>query len=257
MARVKLMSALAFDPAAQPTDGGLDPSLHVRGELPASAQPFTIRRVYRGAQGIYEEVLALADPAGEVIWEAEPRRIELRGEMFDELFELAVQGAVPIGSAGEHTLLLYIDGELTGRVPVFVDAPGSVQAAGVLLDAAEVALKKGSICWLAIPQASGEVVQRPAWYVQQGQQLFVLTGPEEQLLPGIEAAATVGVTVKSKDVKAAIGTLKAAVRVVEDEAEFERIATLGLGTRLNLRDGDAALQRWKDTCTIVELTPTA
>jgi hypothetical protein len=96
---------------------------------------------------------------------------------------------------------------------------------------------------------------RPAWYVQQGQKLFVVKGEGEQELPGPRVGATVTLTVKSKDVKAAIGSLPCAVRVVTDEAEFERIAGLGMGTRLNLRDGEAALQRWKDTATIVELTP--
>ena len=49
--------------------------------------------------------------------------------------------------------------------------------------------------------------------------------------------------------------MKADVRVVpNDSDEFEKIATQGMGTRLNLKDGEAALQRWKDTCTMVELT---
>jgi hypothetical protein len=83
----------------------------------------------------------------------------------------------------------------------------------------------------------------------------VVKGEGEQELPGLESAATVELTVKSKDVKATIGTLVADVRRVTDEAEFERIAALGLGTRLNLPDGDGALARWKDTATIVELSP--
>jgi hypothetical protein len=42
---------------------------------------------------------------------------------------------------------------------------------------------------------------------------------------------------------------------VEDADEFERVAGLGLGERLNLPDGQDALQRWVDTCRMVELTP--
>jgi hypothetical protein len=138
---------------------------------------------------------------------------------------------------------------------VFIDAPESVQSAGVFLDAAEVALKKGSICWLTIPQRGGKPLSRPAWYVQQGSKLFVLKGENEQQLPGLEHARAVTLTVKSKDVKATIGSVEADVRVVTDDEEFERIAGMGLGTRLNLTDGQAALQRWKDQCTLVELTP--
>jgi fructose-bisphosphate aldolase class I len=40
-----------------------------------------------------------------------------------------------------------------------------------------------------------------------------------------------------------------------DDAEFDRIATLGMGTRLNLRGGSDALERWRRECTLVHLTP--
>jgi hypothetical protein len=224
-------------------------------ELPAHSQPFGISRVYKGSQGMYEEVLVLADPDGLVIWESDPRLIELRGMMFEDLFRRAVSERIQITSPREHALAFYLDGQQVGRVPVFIDAPQSLRAAGVLLDAAEAALKKGSICWLTIPQRDGSSLSRPAWYVQQGQKLFVLKGEAEQELPGLEDASTVTVTVKAKDVAAAIGELDADVRVVTDEDEFDRIAALGLGTRLNLRDGQAALDRWKRTCMLVELSP--
>jgi hypothetical protein len=255
MSRVKLMSALAFDLETLAETGAADPVLKVLGELPGFAQPFGVNRVYKAPQGMYEEVLAIADPEGTIVWESAPRVLELRGMMFEDLFRREIRDTVPISSLGEHTLVLYLDGHLAGRVPVFIEAPQSVQADGVLLDAAEVALKKGSLCWLTIPQPGGGEVVRPAWYVQQGRKLFVVKGEGEQELPGLESAATVELTVKSKDVKATIGTLVADVRRVTDEAEFERIAALGLGTRLNLPDGDGALARWKDTATIVELSP--
>jgi hypothetical protein len=255
MARVTMLSAIAFDAATSDEQGVVDPAVRVLGELPSTTEPFRVHRVYKGAQGRYEEVLALADPSGTVVWESEPRIIELRGMMFEDLFRRTIEERVPIASGGEHTLALYLDGELIGRVPVFVDAPNSLTAAGALIDAAEAALKKGSICWLSIPQRDGSAVSRPAWYVQQGRTLFVLKGGQEQGLPGLEDAATVEVTVKSKDIKAALGTLTADVRVVTDPAEFDRIAGLGLGTRLNLPDGEGALERWRATCTLVELTP--
>jgi hypothetical protein len=192
-----------------------------------------------------------------VIWESDPRLIELRGAMFEDLFRRQVEVRVPITSGREHTLAFYLDGQLAGRVPVFIAAPESVQTAGVLLDAAETALKKGSICWIRIPQPDGSTVSRPAWYVQQGPKLFVVKGETEQELPNLERNDVVDVVVKSKDIKAVIGELTCDVRVVEDEAEFDKIAALGLGTRLNLPDGDAALDRWKRHCTVVELTPRA
>lgn len=255
MSRVRVMSAIAYDLASYEETGVADPILRVRGELPGRSEPFGVSRVYKGSQGMYEEVLVLADHEGVVIWESEPRVVELRGEMYEDLFRRVVRDRVEITSTDEHTLALYLDGQVAGRIPVFIEAPDSVQGSGVFLEAAEVALKKGSICWLTIPQKGGKPLTRPAWYVQQGTSLFVLKGETEQELPGLEHARSVTLTVKSKDVKAALGSIEADVRVVTDGDEFERIAGMGLGTRLNLRDGDAALQRWKDQCTLVELTP--
>jgi len=252
---VKVLSAVAFDAAHFDETGRADPAVRVLAELPAATEPFRINRVYKGAHGRYEEVLALADPSGTVIWESEPRLVQLRGEMYEDLFRLLVEAPVTITDAGEHTLLLYVDGQLVGRVPVFVDAPRSLVATGATMDAVETALKKGSLVWLDIPQRDGAVVQRPAWYVQDGRSIYVIKGGIEQELPGLEQADTVTVTVKSKDIKATIAELPAGVRIVDDAAEFDRIATLGMGTRLNLLDGQDALERWRSDCVMVHLTP--
>lgn len=252
MSRVKLMSAMAFDTEAYDETLVADPVIRVIGELPASSRPFGIHRVYKGPQGVYEEVVALAAPDGTILWDSPPRYVELRGMMFEDLFRTQITERIEIADAGEHAVLFYLDGEIVGRIPVFIDAPLSARTAGVALEAAESALKKGSACWVTIPQRRGAPVQRAAWYVQQGSKLFFIKGGGEQELPGLEDAPTVTVTVKSKDIKAAIAELEADVRVVDDPEEFERIATLGMGNRLNLKDGEAALQRWKDTCTIVE-----
>jgi hypothetical protein len=257
MSRVKLMSAMAYDLQSYEETAVADPVLRVLGELPAGSRPFGLNRVYKGPQGVYEEVVAIAGPDGTILWESAPRFVELRGMMFEDLFRRTVTDRVEISSPGEHAVLFYLDGQLAGRVPVFIDAPGSARTAGVVLEAAEAALKKGSACWLTIPQPGGGTTTRPAWYVQQGSKLFFVKGGAEQELPNLEKARTVTITVKSKDVTAALGELEADVRVVDDAEEFERIAGLGLGTRLNLKDGEHALQRWTSECTIVELTPRA
>jgi hypothetical protein len=118
-----------------------------------------------------------------------------------------------------------------------------------------VALKKGSICWLTIPQADGGELVRPAWYVQQGKQLFVLKGRRRTGAAGPRVRLHGHHHGQVQGRQGCHRELTADVRVVTDEAEFERIAVLGLGTRLNLPDGEGALQRWKDTATIVELSP--
>jgi len=229
---VKVLSAVAFDAEHFERTGSADPVVRVLAELPARTEPFHVNRVYKGAQGRCEEVIAIADPSGTVIWESEPRLLQLRGEMYEDLFRLRVDASTMITDAGEHSLLLYIDGQLVARVPLFIDAPRSLIASGATMDAVETALKKGSIVWLDIPQSGGEVVQRPAWFVQDGRTIY-----------------------KSKDVNATIARLPADVRVVNDDAEFDRVAALGLGTRLNLVDGAGALERWRSDSIMVHLTP--
>jgi hypothetical protein len=252
---VELLSAMAYDLETFEEHGYPDPALKVLGELPARTQPFGINRVYQGPQGRYEESILIVDPDGVVVWQRPYRFIELRGQMFEDLFRDQVGTEVEISSADEHTLVFLIDGAEAGRVPLFIDAGQSARAMGVLGDAAQTALKKGSILWVSIPQPDGSVATRPAWYVQQGRKVFLLKGPGEQELPHLEDNDSVEVTIKSKEVKATIGVLQADVRLVDNDSdEFTTIATQGMGTRLNLKDGEAALDRWRSTCKMVELT---
>ncbi|MDQ3932112.1 MAG: hypothetical protein M3252_04640, partial [Actinomycetota bacterium] len=145
-----------------------------------------------------------------------------------------------------------------GRVPVFIEAPESAIAAGVLTDALDATLKKSAIIWLTIPQPQGEAITKPAWFVYQGGKVFVLTGPGEQDLTNIDLVDEVTLTARSKEVRSRICSVPAGVRIVRNDSdEFDRVAQVGLGTRLNLPDGDAARERWKQTCTLVELSPQA
>ncbi|MBW3664512.1 MAG: hypothetical protein KY469_15535 [Actinobacteria bacterium] len=258
MARVKLLSAMAFDEASFAESGIADPALRVYGELPATARPFRVQRVYQGAQGTYEEALLLLDPDDVVIWERPYRFIELRGEMFEDRFDGLIREDIKLGSADEHTLVFLIDGAEAGRIPVFVDAPESASALGVLDEAMQDALKRGAIIWLRIPQPDGRVVGKPAWYVLDGGRIYVLSGPSEQILDDIEHADQVEVHVKSKDLQATVAVADADVEVIDNHSdEFDRIATLGMGTRLNLPDGDGALERWRNSCVLVALSPLA
>ncbi len=257
MSRVKLLSAMPFDRQTWEDQQLADPVIRVYGELPATAQPFGIHRVYQGPQGTYEEAILLVDPDNVVIWERPYRYIELRGEMYEDRFQSFTTAATQVESTKEHTLVFLIDGSEAGRVPVFIDAPESLQTAGAFPAAMNAALQKSAVMWLTIPQKDGSSVQRPAWYVQEGDTLYVLSGPEEQDLTNIEACDVVRMTVKSKDIHAAIGDVDASVEVVPSDSDiFERVAEQGLEIRLNSQDGlDATLRRWKDTCTMVALTP--
>lgn len=253
---VNLLSAMAFDKQTFETEYFADPVIRVLGELPALSQPFQLDRVYKGPQGTVEEVVLLLDPDDRVLWQRSGRYLELRGMMHEDLFRTAVHDDITISDPGQHSMVFLVDGEEAGRIPVFIDAPESLRVAGVVGDAAETALKKGSIMWLTIPQPGGSAVTRPAWYVQQGKKLFVIKGEGEQQLPNLEECDEVTITVKSKDVKATIAEAPATVEVIpNDSDQFGKIADLGMGNRLNLPDGENAATRWRETCVLVELTP--
>ncbi len=252
---VELLSAMAYDAATFDEQGYPDPVLRVVGELPGSARPFHINRVYKGAQGRYEESILVLDGDDVVVWQRPWRVIELRGQMFEDLFRDTIRTPLEIASADEHRLVFLMDGAEIGRVPLFIDADQSAKALGVVGDAAQTALKKGSIAWVSIPQPRGGNVTRPVWYVQQGRDLYLIHGGGEMELPNIERTTQVDVHIKSKDVKAAIGVIPADVRIVEpDSDEWEKVAALGMGKRLNLQDGPDALERWRTEATMVALT---
>lgn len=259
MPYVELLSAIVFDHASRDeAEGTVDPAIVVPGELPASAEPFVVDRVYQGPQGRYDESFVVVGPGGEVAYQHPWGRVTLRGEMFEDRFRDVVRADVTIASADEHALVLLVNDYEVGRVPVFIEAPESVIAAGVLADALDAALKKSAIIWLTIPQPRGQPIAKPAWFVYQGGKVYVLTGPAEQDLTNIALADEVTLTVRSKEVRSRVASVPAKVRVVRNDSdEFDRLIQIGLGTRLNLPDGDAALDRWKQTCTLVELSPQA
>jgi hypothetical protein len=85
--------------------------------------------------------------------------------------------------------------------------------------------------------------------------VYVLTGPTEQQVPNLVASPEVELVVRSKEVGSQIARVPATTRVIApDDPLFEQIGRAGLGKRLNLPDGDGALERWRRQCALVELT---
>lgn len=257
MLRVQVLSAVVFDHDSWDQEtGSIEPAIVVRGDLPGYARPFGVDRVYRGPQGSYDEAFVLVGPDGAVVYEHDYARVTLRGEMYEDRFRDVVKDEAIITTSDEHSLVFLMNGAQVGRIPVFIDAPESAAAAGVLDDVLEGTLKKSAILWVRIPQPDGGEVTRPAWFVYEGGKVYVLTGPEEQDLTNIDRADEVELIVRSKEIRSQIGDVPAAVRRVDnDSEEFERIAEAGVGSRLNMDDLAGALERWRRTCTMLELTP--
>jgi hypothetical protein len=120
------------------------------------------------------------------------------------------------------------------------------------------ALAKSTIAWLGVAQADGSVANAAVWYGYENGRIYVLVGPGEQPVPGIEHASHVRLIARSKDVQSRVGDVDCTVEALRKSPEWDRIARdILLGRRLNLRDGEGALKRWRDTCEIYVLTPAA
>jgi hypothetical protein len=133
------------------------------------------------------------------------------------------------------------------------------------------AARKSRVCWLSyVYDGDSHVRDRLVWHGWHDGALVVLSGPAggdaeratgggpapEQVLPGIERAATVEVTLRSRDTGGRLVSWSATVEVVTPGTEaWEAHASVLLGVRLNLADPAAARRAWAERGTVVRLAP--
>jgi hypothetical protein len=226
--------------------------------------PFTVRRSYTGTGGWYVEVMVLLSPGGEVVWRGPERKLTLRGTNKIDTFVDDCHGAEAVSTEDHELVFLFSDGrgrnlDEVARVPVAIlddDPPYAVSGPAVVL--AE-SLKKSTVVWIDVPGPGGTDGRPvPAWYGLDGDRVYVLTGGSEQHIPGLAEADRAVLTARSKDQQSRVAEVEAAARVVDaGDPLFKQVVAVLLPRRLNLRDGEAAAERWREECTLVELTPSA
>ncbi|MEU7692060.1 hypothetical protein OHB01_04410 [Microbispora hainanensis] len=117
----------------------------------------------------------------------------------------------------------------------------------------EEGAKKSNVLWLGLPSGV-----RLAWHAWHDGAIYVVTGGQEQSLPGLaELAAARGeieVVLRSKDNGAELVRFPAAAEVVDQAAAPEAVAALAK-ERLNARDAAGLTTRWAEGSTVVRLTP--
>jgi len=260
MPRADLHYALVLDrelwEASQVDPTLLDPVVRVEGSLPGPARPVAVVRDYQGPQGEYIEFFVVSDRHGRDLARSLPARIRLRGEMFTDRFASVVEG-MEFETGDEHRATFYVDDEDAGTIPVFVESGMGGDPRVAAQETFSKAVAKGAVVWLGVPSDKGAAAQhRPVWYVADGGKLYVFDGPTEQQVPGLPMADRVEITARSKDTRSRVSRVPATVRVVPpDDPLFDRIGQAGMGRRLNLPDGERALERWRANCALVELTP--
>jgi hypothetical protein len=272
-ARADLHNALAVDRdifRASLVDASLmDPVVRLDGGLPGTVRPFTVVREYQGPQGTYVERFIITSPSGDVLYESRMRRITLRGEAFEDRFSSDVE-AMEVADSRPHTVTFYLgDAEVEG-VPMFLETSSGGDARIATEETFKKALQKGAIMWVTVPLQPGKAPRssgrklptkshtQAVWFMwdKKSEKVFLLNGKGEQDVPGIAAQESVELSTRSKDERSLIARVPAEVSVVPlDDERWDRIGKVALTSRLNLPDGDAALERWKRDCTLLELTP--
>jgi hypothetical protein len=229
--------------------------VRVAGSLPGSALPFVVVRDYQGPQGYYVEYFTIQEPGGRELYRSQSRRISLTGEMFEDRFTTTVTD-LELSSGEEHDVVFFINDEQVGSIPMFVEFGLGGDPRVAVEETFKKALAKSTIIWLAVPGERGEIHNYPVWFVFDAGKVYVFCGPTEQDVPGLTSASRVEIIARSKDVRSRVSRVPATVQVVRgDDPLFDRIGQTGMGRRLNLPDGEGALERWRKQCALVELTP--
>lgn len=219
--------------------------------------PFVVWRKVAGPSGVYVDSWEVLEPGGQTIASGE-RKFELEGESVVQDLVDEVR-RVRFGAPGEHTLRYWVYDDRLADIPFQVsdeDPPFGVIVPGPL----DAALSKSTICWVTVPPAAAtrkaEPVTKPVWYGYAGGRIYVLVGPKEQDVPGLAATSHATVIARSKDKLNRVAETECIVRVLPKDARWDDLARdVMIGRRLNLVDGEAALDRWRQTCEVVELTP--
>ena len=220
--------------------------------------PFVVRRSYTGAGGWYREAMAVLAPNGDVVWRGPERALTLRGSNKIDTFTDEVHGVV-VDSDDDHELVLLVGGDEVGRVPVAVLDEDPPWSSGSETDVLDEALKKSTVVWVEVPGEGGTGGRAvPVWYGTLDGRVYVLVGGSEQHVPGLAEADRAVLIARSKEQQSLVAEVEASARVVPpNDPLFARVASVLLPRRLNLRDGEQAVDRWRKECTLVELTPSS
>jgi hypothetical protein len=123
----------------------------------------------------------------------------------------------------------------------------------VALGPIEEATRRSGVVWVG----TKDHTPRVAWHLWHDGAAWLVTGGAEQELPGVEAGATVLVTVRSKATQNdQVVTWTAAVSdVPPGSAEWEAVVPLLHAARLNAPDGEDQPARWARESAVLRLSP--
>jgi hypothetical protein len=118
----------------------------------------------------------------------------------------------------------------------------------------EEAMKRSAIAWL---EYDGSGWPRGVWHVWDEGAAYVVSGGDEQVLPGIEQAQRVVVTARAKDSRERLVVWVARASVLTPGSDAWKAAVDALRPqRLNAVGADEIAARWARESTVSRLEPT-
>ncbi len=215
--------------------------------------PFVVARRVSGPGGWYVDTCQIL-AAGRFPVDEWDRKFELEAESIDH-WVTDVRRHIALAGPGPYTLRYSVYGEQVVDVEFEVVAHDPPYV-GIVAGPVDAALKKSTIAWLEVPQKRGKPVTEPIWYGYEGGIVYVLAGPKEQDITGLDSASHVILHVRSKDKQSHVGVTDCSIRKLPKGPNWERLARdLLVGRRLNLADGEKGVDRWRKNCEIYALTP--
>ncbi|MGH2653012.1 MAG: hypothetical protein ACRDHV_01510 [Actinomycetota bacterium] len=225
--------------------------------IPGRALPFTVVRYWKAPQGYVNEWFELIAPSGKKAHASKQTVRYMPGQMDLTIVRDSVADAV-LDELGVYAASFLVDGEVQGQVECQVLLSAAPQK---LPKEIEDALRKSDVIWVG-QEMNGRDRAVPVWFAYQQGRIYLLhtsdPGAGEQQIPGLPDAPELVVVTRHKYRDTRQGRFHAAVRLIEpDDPEWGGLAAV-LADRRRDRHGPPqdAIDKWKSSCVIVELTPT-
>ena len=254
MATGELVFANVVDARVYADQGGDGPPGLYLVAVPGRALPFVVHRAWKAPGGFVAEEFRLIAPSGRPAYRWGPEVRRMHGAMDLTVEDETITDAI-LEETGTYVASFIIDEWVLGEieVPVYLQ-----EDATALPKAVEDGLKRSDIIWVGVEE-DGKDRTIPAWFVYRQGKIFLLSckggGSNEQTVPGMPYANDLVIVTRRKGRDTSLDRFHAAVRVLEGE-DWDRAAAL-LADRRRDRHGppQEAIDRWRGSCDIAELTP--
>ena len=254
MPRGELIFANVLDVRQRAAEGDLANGLVYLLGLPARPFPFAVIRDWKAPTGYLPEAVELIAPSGKVMHSIGPTARWMVGTMDLTRVETIVDDAM-FEELGGYMASFILDGEILGQTEFQV----VLQAADEKLPKdVEDGFKKSDVVWVGV-EHDGKDVTVPAWFVYRQGKVYVLSSNEpsleEQSVPGLPDSRDLVLINRRKYRDTSLNRFHATVRLLAGP-EWDQAASL-LADRRRDRHGPPgeAIKRWRNTCSIAELTP--